>query len=266
MMKGKINRLLGFLPLIVFLALWQVLAFQSNRTKFLFGSPVLVASKLFTNVANGELLVHTAITGIEALGGFLIGVIVGSCIGFSLLYFPKLAAISQLYVLALGSIPIFAFAPMMIVWFGIGIKMKIAMATFSTILVALSQAYDGGKSVNPELQILFKVNNSSNKQIFRKLILPSSIDRVMVSLRLNIGLALLGAFIGEFIASEQGLGHIMLKAGGLYDIPYVLAAGVCIIGLAFLFNFFVAMIERNRNWFVELISVPHILRVTRTRH
>ena len=180
---------------------------------------------------------HTAVTGIEALAGFLIGVTIGSCIGFSLLYFPKLAAISRLYVLALGAIPVFAFAPMMIVWFGVGLKMKIAMATFSTILVALSQAYDGGKNVNPELKRLFELNNSSNRQIFQKLVLPSSIDWVLASLRLNIGLALLGAFIGEFIASERGLGHIMLKAGGLYDIPYVLAAGVCIIGLAFLFNF-----------------------------
>ena len=264
MIKRKINQLLGFLPLLFFLTVWQLLADQSTRTQFLFGSPILVIRKLAVNIANGELLIHAAVTGIEALGGFLIGVIVGSLIGFSLLYFPKLASISRPYVLALGSIPIFAFAPMMIVWFGVGIQMKIAMATFSTILVALSQAYDGGKKVDPELKTLFELNNSSNRQLFQKLILPSSVDWVLASLRLNIGLALLGAFIGEFIASEQGLGYIMLKAGGLYDIPYVLAAGVCIVGLAFLFNLFVSVIERNRWWFVELIAVPGILRVRKS--
>lgn len=263
MIKRKMNQLLGFFPLILCLTIWQILADQSTRTKFLFGSPILVIQKLAINIANGELLVHAAITGIEALGGFLTGITVGSIIGFALLYFPRLASISRPYVLALGSIPIFAFAPMMIVWFGVGIKMKIAMATFSTILVALSQAYDGGRKVDPELKILFELNDSSNRQLFQKLILPSSIDWVLASLRLNIGLALLGAFIGEFIASERGLGYIMLKAGGLYDIPYVLAAGVCIIGLAFLFNFFVSIIERNRRWFVELISVPGMLRATK---
>ena len=196
MIKRKINQLLGFLPLLFFLAVWQLSADQSPRTQFLFGSPILVIQKLAVNIANGELLVHAAITGIEALGGFLIGVTAGSVIGFSLLYFPKLASVSRPYVLALGSIPIFAFAPMMIVWFGVGIQMKIAMATFSTILVALSQAYDGGKKVDPELKTLFELNNSSNRQLFQKLILPSSIDWVLASLRLNIGLALLGAFIG----------------------------------------------------------------------
>lgn len=71
--------------------------------------------------------------------------------------------------------------------FGIGIKMKVAMATFSTVLVAMSQAYEGGKNISPELRTLFELHNSSNAMMFWKLILPSSMDWVLASLRLNIG-------------------------------------------------------------------------------
>lgn len=253
---------LRLFPLLIFLTIWQVLANRSQRTQFLFASPELVLKSLFTNILNGELLLHTSITGLEAFAGFILGVIIGSLIGFGLLYSPLLTAISKPYVLALGSVPVFALAPMLIVWFGIEFKMKVAMAFFSTVLVALSQAYEGGKNVDPELKALFEMNLSSRKAMFWKLTFPSSVDWVLASLKLNIGLALLGAFIGEFIASEGGLGHVILKAGGIYNVPYVLAAAICIIALAFGLNFLVSLIEKHRRKLIELTTVPRLLRLT----
>lgn len=254
------NRLLeivyGLAPLLVFLAIWQAIASDSERLKFLFGSPVLVLDKILVHTLSGELLRHSIVTGFEAFTGFLVGVSVGSIVGFLLLYFPKAASVSRFYIVALGSVPIFAFAPMMIVWFGIGIKMKIAMAFFSTVLVALSQSYAGGRNVDPEIAALFELSGASNSDAFWKLILPSSMDWVLSSLRLNIGLALLGAFIGEFIAAEEGLGYLMLKAGGVYDVPYVLAAACFIVILALGLNSTVSLIEKNRKFLIERLSTP----------
>ena len=248
------------LPLLLLLVVWQYWADGSPKTRFLFGSPRLVFHAFISNIANGELIINTYVTGLEALTGFLLGVLIGSSIGFGLLYSDLLATAFKPYVLALGSVPVFAVAPMLIVWFGVGFQMKVAMAFFSTVLVALSQAYEGGKSVDSDLKVLFLMNGSSKRAMFWKLVLPSSMSWVLASLKLNIGLALLGAFIGEFIASENGLGHAILRAGGIYDVPYVLAGAICIIVLAFALNFLVSIIEKHRRKIVELFTVPSNIR------
>jgi NitT/TauT family transport system permease protein len=256
-----VNHIGLWIPLLVFLVLWQIVASLSARYQFLFASPRLVAEQLVRHIRDGQLLIDSAITGAEALLGFLIGTIFGSFLGFCLLYSKAAAAISRPYVLALGAVPIFALAPMMIVWFGVDFKMKVAMATFSTVLVALSQSYQGGRNVDARLMVMFEMYGSSHAQTFWKLILPSSLEWVLASLRLNIGLALLGAFIGEFIASERGLGYAILKASGTYDVPNVLAAALCIVALAFLLSTFVSLFERHRRRIIELVSVPAILRI-----
>lgn len=248
------------LPLALLALFWQLAAVASQRTRFLFGSPSSIAEALWTNIVNGHFIEHILVTGSEAMLGFLLGTALGCAFGFLLLSRPGIARIAKPYALALGALPVFAIAPMMIVWFGIGLYMKVAMATFATVFVAMSQAYDGGRNVDPELIQLFELNQSPYSRTFRKLILPSSLSWVLSTLRLNIGLSLLGAFIGEFIASDRGLGYVMLKAGGLYDVPLVLAAGCCIIALAFLFNYLVGLVERNRLRITEFVAVPSQLR------
>ena len=98
--------------------------------------------------------------------------------------------------------------------------------------------------------------------MFVKLILPSSLNWVFASLKLNIGFSLLGAFIGEFIASEEGLGNEILNAGGVYDFPRVLAATICIILLAFALNTLVSLVESFRYILIERITVPSVLRTS----
>lgn len=242
-------------PILVLSLIWQISASYSDKVNFLFASPLSVFEKLFQKISNGELVIHTLITGFEALTGLIFGVLFGSIIGFSLLYFPKTSKISQPYIVALSSIPIFGIAPMMIIWFGTGLFMKITMAFFSTVFVAILQAYQGGQNISEDELNFFNLNKASNKQKFWKLVLPSSMNWVLQSLKLNSGLAILGAFIGEFIASERGLGYVILKAGGLYDVPYVLASIVCIILLSAFFNFLVSIIENNKLKIIRFISI-----------
>jgi NitT/TauT family transport system permease protein len=250
---------LRLMPLALFLAAWQAACETSPRGKFLFATPSLVFASLARGLGDGTLLHHAFITASEALSGFAFGMILGSLTGFLLLYFPRVAALSRPYVFALGSVPIFAIAPMMIVWFGIGFEMKMAMAFFSTVFVAMTQAYQGGRSVDPDLQKLFKVYAASPRQTFWKLVFPCSLDWVFSSLRLNINLALLGAFIGEFIAAEAGLGYLIVKASGTYDVPLVLAGVVCIVALAALFNGAVLLLERYRARIISHLTVPRLL-------
>lgn len=242
----------------IILIIWQISANSSQKIMFLFGSPYLIFQALIAKPE--EWLSDTFVTGMEALLGFVLGVSIGSAVGFGLLYSENITKFTKPYIIALGSIPIFAIAPMLIIWFGTGLQMKIASAFFATVLVALSQSYEGGRSIDSDLLNLFKLYNSSNKALFLKLILPSSLNWVFASFKLNIGFALLGAFIGEFIASEQGLGHEILSAGGVYDFPRVFAATLCIILLALGLNFLVSLAESFRYQIIEWLTVPKILR------
>lgn len=244
----KIKKLiLKFIPLIIFLIFWEVYSSLDKTNLFLFASPSTVFNSFVENNKNGILIKDFYITTYEVLLGFIIGNVLGSFIGLSLWFSKSVAEISKPYVVALGSIPIFAIAPMMIIWFGTGLYAKIMMVVLSTILVAITQSYEGAKNVDKDQINLLKSFGATKKQIFSKLIVPSSLIWVFNSLKLNVFFAILGAFIGEFISAEAGLGYRILKASGLYDIPLVLASIFYLILLAFLLNGIISLVELRKN-------------------
>ncbi len=133
------------------------------------------------------------------------------------------------------------------------------MATFSTIFVAFNQANRGAMSVTEGFIDKLKGMDATKNQIFMKVIVPGSIDWVLSSMRLNVGFSLLGAFIGEFIAAEKGLGYIILRAGGLYNIPRAFAAAIGITILALILDWSARYIENHRYKLVQYLSVPRSL-------
>lgn len=199
-------------------------------------------------------------TGAEALGGLVIGTIVGTIAGLTVWLSGSVAAVTRPYVFALSSFPVFAIAPLMIVWFGIGIGMKIAFASLATVFVAFNQAYEGAHMVSKEYLELMKAFGASPWLQFRKVVVPASIDWVLAALRVNTGLSLLGAFIGEFVASNRGLGHVITEAAGLYNVPKALAGACGIVALAVLFNWLAGLVERRRGRLVQYLSVPRAVR------
>lgn len=254
-MKRFFVKTAPLLLLVTMLAAWQACATQFARFRFLFGSPTEILQSLTQNTLNGTLPYDFLITGYEALIGFAIGVILGTIIGFLLWYSPFVARICKPYIVVLGAIPIFAFAPIVIVWFGIGLNMKIAVAALGTFLVALTQAYEGAKSVAIDEYRLMQTFKATRFQILQKIVFPSSLAWVLTSMKLNVGFALLGAFIGEFISANQGLGHFMIRAGSLYDIPSVFAGGIYLILLALIFNLIVIFCQKNNGKIIEFLSV-----------
>lgn len=249
----KNHWILSVFAFIIFFVVWQIFAL-SSRFSFFFGSPILVAENIWMNALNGILLYATFITGIEAVAGFIIGIVLGTLVGFLLWYSAAAAQIAKPFVVILGAIPAFAFAPVIILWFGIGIPMKIALAALGVFLIALTQAYEGAKSVNHEEYKLLKLYGASRWQILQKIIFPSSLDWVLTSMKLNVGFAILGAFIGEFISSNVGLGHFMLVSGSLYDIPSVFAGGFFLVMLSLLLSWGVSWIEKRKLKIIEVLS------------
>ncbi len=239
--------------------IWEFCGTASSDVFFYLGTPSAVCAEFKSMLLEENLLSHFVVTGGEAVSGMLIGTFLGSVVGLSLWYSEFAALIAKPFIVGLGTLPIFAFAPLMIVWFGIGFSMKVAMAAFSTVFVAFNQGYRGAKSVSVEYVDTLKGMDASRHQIFRRIIVPGSIDWVLSSMRLNVGFGLLGAFIGEFIAADKGLGYLILRAGGLYNIPRAIAAAIGITILALLLDSIAAGIERQRYHLVQLLSVPSCL-------
>jgi NitT/TauT family transport system permease protein len=232
------------LLLAVLLAAWEYLTSKAALSAFLFGSPSAVLGFLVTMWQDGSLFTDTYVTGLETLLGFLVGNVVGTVIGLLLWYSRFISRVVQPFIVALGSIPIIALAPIMIIWFGTGLASKIAMATLSVVVVALLTSYKGAMSVDPDQINLMRTLGASKQHIFRKLVVPASLTDIFAGLKLTVGFALIGAIIGEFMSSSEGLGHAIFKAGSLYIIPKVFAALVATIALALVLAFIVGKIER----------------------
>lgn len=249
------KKLGAIIPLLIVLFLWEFSSRSSQSNTFLFSSPSKVIETFVEKLFSGELVSNTWVTGYEAVIGLALGMSIGSLIGFLLLYFPIASSVTRYYLLALSSIPVFALAPMMIIWFGTGVEMKIALAFFSTVFVAIFQAYQGGQNVSKQELDFFILNGASKQQQFWNLTFPASIDWLIQSLKINSGLAILGAFIGEFIASNRGLGYMIIKASGLYDVSTVLAGTLAIIFLTISFNLLATAAEINKLKIIRAVAL-----------
>jgi NitT/TauT family transport system permease protein len=230
--------------LAVLLGFWDHMTANNKQAAFMFGSPSAMAGFLGQMVGDGSLWRDTYVTGLETLLGFLVGNFFGTVFGLSLWYSRFVSRVVEPFVIALGSIPIIALAPIIIIWFGTGLISKVAMSTLSVVIVAMVTSYKGAVGVDPDQINLMRTLGAAKFQIFRKLVVPASLADIFAGLKLTVGFALIGAIVGEFMSSSEGLGHAIFKAGSLYIIPKVFAALVATIALALLLTFVVGRTER----------------------
>ncbi len=244
MVKKKHN-IIQALIIIIFLLMWEYFVKDSTRLQFLYGSPSLIYKSFIESWQNNNIYIDLIYTFSTTMSGFLIGNITGITIGLALVYSPLLSKVSKPFIIALGAIPIFSIAPMMIIWFGTGFIAKVYMVIFSTFLITTLQAYTGAVSVDKKYKNLFNSLNAKDKHYFLYVQIPNSIIWVFASFKITIGFALLGAFIGEFISSDKGLGHLIIKYGSLYNIPMVFVGLLHIIGIALILNLLIGLLEKR---------------------
>lgn len=233
-----------FLPAVAFLLLWQWIG-SIPRFGFFFSTPIHVVQALLALARRGELFIDTGITAWEAIAGFLLGNLIGAMVGIGLSSSRILGRIASPYLTICGAVPVFALAPMTILWFGIGMLAKIALAFLGTVFIAAAQAHRGANEVDPLLRRRFLIFGANRAAFFKHLLLPAVSTWIIASLRLTIGSALLGAFVGEFIASERGLGHLILRASSLYDSADVLAGIFTLAMLALCLDALVIALEKR---------------------
>jgi NitT/TauT family transport system permease protein len=227
------------------LGAWQWATGSAALNTFLFGSSSAIWKSLVAMVRDGSVWSDTYATGAETLAGFALGNILGTAAGLSLWYSRFVSRVVQPFVLALGSVPMIAIAPIVIIWFGTGFASKVAMATLSVVVVSLVISYKGAIGVDPDQINLMRSLGATKRQIFRYLVVHSSLTDIFAGLKMTVGFALIGAIVGEFMSSTHGLGHAIFKAGSLYIISKIFAELAVTIMLSLILTAIVARVERT---------------------
>jgi NitT/TauT family transport system permease protein len=229
--------------LVGIIAFWEVAATTGMLDAFFWSQPSAIWRTLLIFFTEGSAWTDISYTFRSTILGFVIGTAAGSLLGLSFWWSRNYAAIAQPYIICIESMPKLALAPLIILVFGLGLISKVVIAIALTIVVSTLTTYAGVKALDLDGEKLFYSLGASRWQVFRKLVMPFCLPWIISVLRVNIGLALTGAVVGEFISSQHGLGRTIFYAGSTYEIALVWVAVFTLSALAVIMYAAVSWLE-----------------------
>ena len=249
-------RLWQLLVLVAVFVLWHVLTqpglippflFDNERgAAFFFGEPLMVFGRIWRwFVGDADIYPHLAVTLVETVLAFGVGAALGLTLGLWLALSPLAAAILDPYIKALNSMPRIILAPIFAVWFGLGIASKVALGVTLVFFIVFFNVYQGVKEVSPVVLANARMLGADGRQLLRHVYLPSATSWVFSSLHTSVGLAFVGAVVGEYLGSAQGMGYLILQAEGTFDINTVMAGILVLTAFALVLDALVGCIERR---------------------
>ncbi|MCV0438453.1 MAG: ABC transporter permease [Hydrogenophaga sp.] len=219
---------------------------NDRQAAFFFGEPVRVAERIWTwFVTDADIYRHLGVTLTETVLAFAIGAIGGLGGGLWLALSPMASAILEPYIKAMNSMPRIILAPIFAVWFGLGIASKVALGVTLVFFIVFFNVYQGVKEVSPVVLANARMLGASQRQLLRHVYLPSATSWVFSSLHTSVGLAFVGAVVGEYLGSSQGVGYLILQAEGSFDINTVMAGIVVLTAFALALDAAVGRIEKR---------------------
>ncbi len=184
-------------------------------------------------------------TLLETVLAFGIGTVAGLGVGLWLALSPVASAILDPYIKAMNSMPRVILAPIFAVWFGLGIWSKVALAVTLVFFIVFFNVYQGVKEVSPVVLANARMLGANRQQLLRHVYLPSATSWVFSSLHTSVGLAFVGAVVGEYLGSARGVGYLILQAEGTFDINTVFAGIVVLTAFALVLDWMVGVVERR---------------------
>lgn len=227
------------------LALWELAAEQGWIDEFFWSRPTEVVRELRAYIDTGELWTDTTFTVRSMVLGFCLGTAAGSVAGLSLWWSRLAARVVEPLVVAAHAVPKLAFAPLFIIVFGLGVQSKVAMVVALTVITTTITAHGGVKAIDQDLVTMVQSLGASRAQVFRKVIVPAAMPWIVSALRLNIGLSLTGAVVGEMIGSRAGLGRMVFHASTVYNVGRIWAGALLLAGVAIVMYALVGALERR---------------------
>jgi NitT/TauT family transport system permease protein len=237
---------------VAFVAVWQLAANLHWIDPGVLASPSAIWEHLVKWTLDGTLWFHSWITIQETLAGFAIGSIGGIVLGFGIGRYPALAEVLDPFILAIYSVPKVALAPLFLVWFGIGLWMKIILAAVTVVFIVFFNTLAGVRNVDRDLVDAVWLMGAKPRDVLFKVLVPSAMGWALTGVRIAIPYALIGAIIGELIASNRGIGYLISSAAAGYDTAGVFAALIVLTVLAIILNAGVDEIDRRLStWKVD---------------
>jgi NitT/TauT family transport system permease protein len=221
--------------------------FENDRqAAFFFGEPLRVLERIARwFFVTRDIYPHLWVTLVETVLAFGIGTLLGLALGLWLALSPLAAALLDPYIKALNSMPRVILAPIFAVWFGLGIASKVALGVTLVFFIVFFNVYQGVKEVSPVVLANARMLGASGRQLLRHVYLPSATSWVFSSLHTSVGLAFVGAVVGEYLGSARGVGYLILQAEGTFDINTVMAGILVLTAFALLLDALVGRIERR---------------------
>jgi len=249
-------RLWQALLLLVVIGFWHVMTepglvppmmFQNDRqAAFFFGQPWQVAQRIWAwFVTDADIYRHLRVTLTETVLAFGIGAAAGLGGGLWLALSPLSSRVLEPYIKAMNAMPRIILAPIFGVWFGLGIGSKVALGFTLVFFVVFFNVYQGVKEVSPVVLANARMLGANRRQLLRHVYLPSATSWVFSSLHTSVGLAFVGAVVGEYLGSSQGVGYLILQAEGSFDINTVMAGIVVLTLFALVLDGVVSRLERR---------------------
>jgi NitT/TauT family transport system permease protein len=227
--------------LLALLVLWQFSVTEASLPYF--SRPSLILAKLYELLSHGDIYRHMSVTLAEIAMGYALGAAFGLALGFILGRSRFLSATLEPYIIGLYSVPKIALAPVFIVWLGLGMASKVAVVFVASFFLVFFNTYSGLMSINEELVRLARLMGASWPQAGLRVILPAAAPQIFLGLRTAVPYAVIGAVIGEYIGSNEGLGYFILYASQTYDAPALFAGIIVLVGIVFLTNFGLSRLE-----------------------
>lgn len=236
-----------FLLLFFFIALWETSSSLGWIDSFFFSSPTAITALFIDMCKDFEIIKHIGITLLETLVSFLAVTILSIFTAIALICLPKISKVLEPFLVILNSLPKSALAPLIIVWLGTGIKTIIIAGMSVAIFGSIINMYTGFTQVEEEkIKLIYTLGGTKKDTLF-KVIIPSSIPIIVSNMKVNIGLALVGVIIGEFLAARQGLGYLIIYGSQVFQLDLLIMSIIILCLIAVGLYQTIQIFEKNYN-------------------
>lgn len=229
--------------LAAFFTLWEVAARLGWIDPFILSQPSRILATL-TALSQNHLLLHIGVTVYETLAGFALGAIIGLAVSIILWWSPLIARVTEPYLVVLNSLPKIALGPVIIILAGAGTSAIIFMALAISLIVTVLEMLAGFLRTDPEYLKMARTFGATRAQIFCKIVFPANLGTLFNSLKINIGLSLVGVIAGEFLVSKVGLGYLIVYGGQVFQLDLVMTSVLILSIVAALMYEAVALLQK----------------------
>ncbi len=229
--------------LVFFVLSWELLAQFRLIDSFILSQPSRIGTTII-NMVQYDLMNHVWVTVYETLVGFTLGVITGTCLAVILWWSSFVAKVSEPYLVVLNSLPKIALGPVIIIIVGAGTEAIIFMALAISLIVTVLEMLNGFRHTDSEYIRMASTFGATKGQIFMKVVFPYNIATLFNSLKINIGLSLVGVIAGEFLVSKAGLGYLIVYGGQVFKMDLVMSSVIILAVVAALMYEGVVLMQR----------------------